>query len=312
MRFLPRPSVVALVAVLVLLPFALPNNYMMDIAIRAELIAIAVIGLNFLMGFAGQISVGHAAFIAVGAYGSGIATTRFGWPPIIALLAASAGSALFAWIIAVPILRLRGHSLTIATLGLGIIANLVLVNESSWTGGPDGMPVDPFEIAGFAVTKLLHWYVLAGALLVSAVVLSLNLFDSPAGRALRGLSVSEVAARAMGVDVPSFKVWAFVASAVFATVAGSLTAHYIGFVSPALAAFTQSVELATMVVLGGMGSTFGAVLGAVVLTILPQLLGGIRGYESLLYGLILMLTIIFLPRGLVPSIALRLKWRGHA
>lgn len=309
MKLLLRPSLISLVAVLALLPLVLPNNYAMDIAVRVSLAAIAVVGLNLLMGFAGQISIGHAAFVAIGAYGSGIITSRFGWSPLLALVAAAAGAALVAWLVAKPILRLKGHSLTMATLGLGVIVNMALINEVSWTGGPDGMPVGPFEVGGFALTKVLHWYVLSAALLVLAVLLSLNLFDSPAGRALRGLHGSEVAARVMGVDVGSFKVRAFVASAVFATVAGSLTAHYLGFVSPSLAAFTHSVELATMVVLGGMASTFGAVLGAALLTVLPQLLGGLHGYEMILFGLILMLTMMFLPKGLVPSLALKLQRR---
>ncbi|WP_028998314.1 branched-chain amino acid ABC transporter permease [Azohydromonas australica] len=308
-HLLPRPGLLALATVLLLLPLVLPNNYALDIAVRVALAAVAVIGLNLLMGFAGQISIGHAAFVAIGAYGSGLATQHLAWSPLLSVAVAALGAALVAWLIAKPILRLKGHPLTMATLGLGIIVNMVLINEVSWSGGPDGVPVPPLMVAGFVFAKVLHWYVLAAVLLLAAVVLSLNLFESPAGRALRGLNSSEVAARVAGVDVGSFKVRAFVASAVFASVSGSLTGHYLGFISPALSAFTHSVELATMVVLGGMGSTFGAVLGAALLTLLPQLLGGLQGYEMILFGLILMLTMMFLPKGLVPSLALRLQRR---
>jgi branched-chain amino acid transport system permease protein len=302
-----RPSLLVLALVLALLPLAMPNNYVADVAVRIALAAIAAIGLNLLMGFAGQISIGHAAFVAIGAYGSGIVTVRFGWPPLAAIGGAAIGAAVVAWLIAKPILRLKGHSLTMATLGLGVIVNIVLINEVDWTGGPDGMPVPPLVVAGFAFVKVMHWYALAAVLLWLSVLLSLNLYESPAGRALRGLNGSEVAARVMGVDVARFKVRAFVASAVFAAVSGSLTAHYLGFISPSLAAFTHSVELATMVVLGGMASTFGAVLGAALLTALPQLLGGLHGYEMVFFGLVLMLTMMFLPKGLVPSIAQRLR-----
>ena len=304
-----RPSLVLTIAVLVLLPFVLPNNFTLDVAVRVALTAVAVIGLNLLMGFAGQVSIGHAAFVAIGAYGSGIIGARLAWPPLLAVVVAATGAGLLAWLIAKPMLRLKGHSLTMATLGLGVIVNIVLVNEVHWTGGPDGMPVAPFQVAGFTFAKLIHWYALSATLLVVAIVLSLNLFESPGGRALRGLNGSEVAARVVGVNVGSFKVRAFVASAVFATVSGSLTGHYLGFISPSMSAFTHSVELATMVVLGGMASTFGAVLGATVLTVLPQLLGGLHGYESILFGLILMLTMMFLPKGVVPSLALKLKRR---
>jgi len=309
MKFPVRPSLIVTALVLALLPLVMPNNYIVDVAVRIALAAVAAIGLNLLMGFAGQISIGHAAFVAIGAYGSGIVTARFGWPPVAAIAGAAVGAALIGWLIAKPILRLQGHSLTMATLGLGIIVNIVLVNEVAWTGGPDGMPVPPLQIGSFIFAKVLHWYALACVVLFGAIVLSLNLYASPAGRALRGLHGSEIAARMTGVDVARFKVRVFVASAVFAAVSGSLSAHYFGFISPSLAAFAHSVELATMVVLGGMASTFGAVLGAALLTALPQLLGGLHGYEMVFFGLVLMLTMIFLPKGLVPSIALKLTRR---
>jgi branched-chain amino acid transport system permease protein len=307
MKAMLRPSLLATAAVLILLPLLLPNSYTMDVAIRIALSAMAAIGLNLLMGFAGQISIGHAAFVAVGAYGSGIACTRFNWPPLLSVLVAASVAAAVAWIVAKPILRLRGHSLTMATLGLGVIVNIVLINEVNWTGGPDGMPVPPLHVADFSLVKVSHWYAVAAVMLWLAILSSLNLYDSPAGRALRGLSGSEVAARVMGVDVAAFKVRVFVLSAVFAAVSGSLTAHYLGFISPSMASFSRSVELATMVVLGGMASTFGSVLGAALLTLLPQLLGGIHGYEMVLFGLILMLTMMFLPKGLVPSFAHKLR-----
>ncbi|MEF7614499.1 branched-chain amino acid ABC transporter permease [Aquincola sp. MAHUQ-54] len=310
MKALFRPSLLVTAAVLALLPLVLGNNYLMDVAIRVALAAVAAIGLNLLMGFAGQISIGHAAFIALGAYGSGIAASRFEWPALMSMAVAAAGAGFVAWLIGKPILRLKGHSLTMATLGLGVIVNIVLINEVGWTGGPDGMPVPPLQIGSFVLMKVGHWYAVAAVVLWLAILCSLNLYDSPAGRALRGLNGSEVAARVMGVDVPAFKVRVFVLSAVFAAVSGSLTAHYLAFVSPSLASFTHSVELATMVVLGGMASTFGAVLGAALLTLLPQLLGGLQGYEMVLFGLILMLTMMFLPKGLVPSIAQKLRRRG--
>lgn len=311
MKALFRPSLLVLALVLALLPLVMPNNYVIDVAVRIALAAIAAIGLNLLMGFAGQISIGHAAFVAIGAYTSGIVSVRFGWPPLLAIGGAAFGAAAVAWLIAKPILRLKGHSLTMVTLGLGVIVNIVLINEVDWTGGPDGMTVTPLQIGAFTFAKVLHWYALAAVLLWISVLLSLNLYESPAGRAMRGLNGSEVAARAMGVDVGRFKVRAFVASAIFAAISGSLTAHYLGFISPSIAAFTHSVELATMVVLGGMASTFGAVLGAALLTVLPQLLGGLHGYEMILFGLVLMLTMIFLPKGLVPSIALKLRKKGR-
>lgn len=309
MKVFLRPSILATIAVLALLPLVIANDYVMDVAIRIGLAAIVAIGLNLLMGFAGQVSIGHAAFVALGAYGSAIFTSRFGLPALVALPLSAAVVGLLAWLIAKPILRLKGHSLTMATLGLGIIVNMVLVNEVGWTGGPDGMAVGPLELAQRPLDGALAWYGVVALLLVIAIALSLNLFASPAGRALRALHGSETAAAVMGVDVAGFKARVFVLSAVFASVAGSLTAHYSGFITPGLAGFMPSVELTTMVVVGGMASTYGVVFGAFLLVSLPQLLGGFEGYEMVLFGLILMLTTIFMPRGIVPTIAAKLQRR---
>lgn len=307
MTLKPRPSLLVTAVILGVLPFILPNNYTLDIAIRIALASVAVIGLNFLMGFAGQISIGHAGFIAIGSYGSAIAAGNYGLPPIVSIGVAALGSAIMSWIVAKPILRLKGHSLTMATLGFGIIVNMVLVNEGAISGGPDGMAVLPLAVGRFTFAKLGHWYALVATLLWVAIWFSLNLYESPAGRSLRGLHGSEVAARVVGVDVSAFKVRAFVISAVFASLSGSLLGHYLGFISPTFSSFTHSVELATMVVLGGMASTYGAVLGAALLTLLPQLFGGLHGFESILFGLVLMLTMIYLPRGIVPTLALKLR-----
>jgi branched-chain amino acid transport system permease protein len=142
-----------------------------------------------------------------------------------------------------------------------------------------------------------------GALLIGTVWLAFNLIDSPLGRALRAIHGSEVAAEAMGVDIARAKVLIFVVSAVLAAIAGSLTAHYGGFITPGKVGFLHSIELVTMVVLGGMASTWGAVVGAAILTALPQLLTVFKDYESLVFGVVLMTTMVFMPRGLVPTLA---------
>jgi branched-chain amino acid transport system permease protein len=297
-------GMLALVASIALLPLALTNNYFYEVAILVGLNAIVCVGLNLLIGYAGQISLGHAGFFGLGAYGSAILTGRFGWPPLAALPVATLAVALLAYLIGRPILRLRGHYLAMATLGMGVIVSIVVATEDRWTGGPDGMPVPPLAIFGATLTGEGPWYWLVGALLAAAVWLSLNLIDSPAGRALRALSGSEIAAEVSGIDSARQKVQVFVISAVFAAIAGALTAHYSGFITPSKATFFHSIELVTMVVLGGMASTFGAVLGAVVLTTLPQLLTAFKEYEMVALGAIMMGTMIFMPKGLVPSLAL--------
>ncbi len=298
-----------LAAIIALLPLVLPNNYYYDVAIRIGMNAILVVGLNLLIGYAGQISLGHAGFYGLGAYASAVLTTRFGWPPLVAMLSGMAAVGVIAFIVARPILRLRGHYLAMATLGLGIIIYMVLANESAWTGGNDGMNVQPFTLLGLTLASERIWYWVTGAVLLGAIVLANNIVDSPVGRALRAVHGSEIAAQVAGIDTARYKVRIFVVSAVFASAVGSMMAHYIGFITPQVSSFFHSIELVTMVVVGGMASTYGAVLGAAILTMLPQLLTKFEGYEMIVFGLILMLTVIFLPRGLLPTLAAAARLR---
>ncbi|HET8597525.1 MAG TPA: branched-chain amino acid ABC transporter permease [Castellaniella sp.] len=288
-------------------PFLAPNSYYLDIVIRMCINAVIVLSLNLLVGYAGQISLGHAGFVGLGAYASAVLPSHFGWHPLLALAAGAAGTGLLALLVARPILRLKGHYLAMATLGLGIIINIVIRNEAAWTGGPDGMPVPSMDLFGYELMRDTQWYWVVAAILLLSVWGALNLIDSPFGRALRGLHGSEIAAQVVGVDVPRYKTAVFVLSAVAASIMGSVLAHYVGFVTPEIANFFHSIELVTMVVVGGMASVFGSVLGAVLLTALPQLLATFEGWEVVVFGAILMLCMIFLPRGLVPTLAARLR-----
>ena len=295
-------GLVALAAIVAALPWALPNDFYFNVVILAGINAIVCVGLNLLIGYAGQISLGHAGFFALGAYSSALLTTR-GWPSWAALVAGLVIVGLLSFAIARPILRLKGHYLAMATLGMGIIISIVLVQETRLTGGPDGMSVPPVHVLGAELYSEHAWYWIVGAALLVAVWLALNLVDSPAGRALRALHGSEVAAATMGIDTARYATSAFVFSALFAAAAGSLFAHYSGFLTPGEAGFMRSIQFVTMVVFGGMASTFGAVAGAAVVTVLPQLLTMFHDYEQVMLGLILMGTMVFMPRGLVPSLA---------
>jgi branched-chain amino acid transport system permease protein len=292
-----------LALMLAALPWTLPNNFYFNVAILAGLNAIVCVGLNLLIGYAGQISLGHAGFFGLGAYSSAILTVTYGWPAWAGLLAGLAIVGLLAFLLARPILRLRGHYLAMATLGMGIIISIVLVQETRLTGGPDGMQLPPVQIAGFELYSERVWYWIVAAALLLAVWLALNLVDSPAGRALRALHGSEVAAASLGIDTARFATIAFVVSALFAAAAGSLFAHYSGFLTPGEAGFLRSIEFVTMVVFGGMASIFGAVAGAAILTVLPQLLTLFHDYEHVMLGLILMGTMVLMPKGLVPTLA---------
>jgi branched-chain amino acid transport system permease protein len=298
-----RGGLLALALVIAILPLLLQNNFQYDVAIRIGFNAIVVVGLNLLIGYTGQISLGHAGFLGLGAYFSAVTVSTHGWPPLVALVVAAVVVGVLAFTVARPILRLKGHYLAMATLGLGVIISIVLNQEAEITGGPDGMIVASFSVFGFEFVKAWHWYWLVGVLLLLATWLSLNIIESPVGRALRAIHGSEVAAEVVGVDTTRFKTLVFVVSAVFASVVGSLSAHYVLFLSPQQAGFFHSIELVIMVVLGGMASTFGGIVGAAILTALPQFLTFLEDYEHMIFGLIMMLVMIFLPKGIVPSVA---------
>ncbi|RUQ37688.1 MAG: branched-chain amino acid ABC transporter permease [Candidatus Competibacteraceae bacterium] len=296
-------------ALVVLLPLLFPNDYfVIVVGASAGLHAILAVGLNLLVGYAGQISLGHAAFFGMGAYASAILTTRFGWPGLLALLAGLLVAGLLAWLLARPILRLRGHYLAMATLGFGVIVHVILVQATDWTGGPDGLSgIPPLNLFGWTVEGDLQWYGVIAAAMLLAIWLSLNLVDSQIGRALRAVHGSEFAAQMMGIDTARAKTQVFVVSALFAAFAGSLFAHQQAFVSPDSFNLAVSVELVTMVVLGGIASTFGAACGAIALTLLRQGLVVFEDYEMLIHGALLMAVMIFLPQGLFVGLGQALR-----
>lgn len=306
-----RGGLVVLAVVVAALPLVLPNPFYYDVAILVGINAIVCIGLNLLVGYAGQISLGHAGFFGLGAYFSAILSEAYGWPPLAAMAAGAVCVGVIAFAIARPIMKLRGHYLAMGTLGMGIIISIVLTQEVELTGGPDGMSVPSLTVLGWEAEGEVAWYWIVGVLLVITAWLALNIVDSPVGRALRAVHGSSVAASVAGIDVAHYKAQVFVVSAVFASIAGSLYAHYAGFVSPDEAGFFHSIELITMVVLGGMASTYGAIVGAAILTTLPQLLTVFHDYEMLVFGAVMMGIMIFLPKGLVPSLAGLIAGRGR-
>jgi branched-chain amino acid transport system permease protein len=300
----------ALAALILVLGFVLPSSYYYRVATLVMISSLAVIGLNLLLGYAGQVSLGHAGFVGIGAYAVAVLPTHLGLPTLAALLAGAVFSGLLALAIGRPILRLKGHFLAVATLGFGVLIAMVLTNEVRWTGGPDGMSVQRLEILGERIRTPQQWYWIAGGTLLLGLAIAQNLLDSPTGRALRALHDSEIAARVAGVDVARMKSTVFAVSAVYASVAGSYLALFNGHITPDAAGFLRSVEFVTMVVLGGMGSLVGSIVGAAVLEILPQVLTLFHEYEHLMLGVFIILIMIFLRDGIAPTILRRLGGRG--
>ena len=281
------------------LPLVLPNEYYLSICILACLNGIIVVGLNLLMGYAGQISLGHAAFYGLGAYATAVCTTRFGLPIPVGMAAGIALATVVAWIVAAPTLKLKGHYLAMATLGFGIIVSIVFNEAVEVTGGPSGyVGIPRLALFGHVFDSDRSYYQVMAVVLALVVLGSLNLMKSRTGRALRALHVSEKAAGSLGIDIAAQKRFVFVLSAALAGLAGVLYAHYLGFVAPASFGFSASVQLVVMVVLGGMASVWGSVAGAFFLTALPEFLREFEDIDILVYGAILVATIMFLPDGL--------------
>lgn len=292
-----------LALIALLLPLVFPSAYYFRIAALVYIFAIAAIGLNLLMGFAGQVSLGHAGFMGIGAYAVAVGPTKLGLSPFISFILGAALSALIAFIVGRPILRLKGHYLAVATLGFGVLLAIVFGNEAQWTGGPDGINVPRLVLWTWPLRGAETWYWFLAANFLIGAALAFNLIDSPTGRALRAIHDSEVAARVLGVEVARQKLAIFVISAVYASVAGSYLALLNGFITPEVSGFLRSIELVAMVVLGGMGSVVGSLVGAAVLVILPQALTLFHDYEHAVLGLVVMAVMIFLRRGIVPSLA---------
>ena len=288
-------------ALLVLLaPLGVKGGYLLNVLVFVGINTLLAVGLNLLLGFAGQISLGQAAFYGLGAYLSGVLTTTHGWNPWLALVAAALVVGCLAFAIGFPILKLKGHYLAMATLGFGIIVFIVFNEYVDVTGGPSGFAGIPYlAAAGITFDSDLKSYYLIWSVVLAVVLLAINLVHSRIGRALRAIHDSEVAARVLGVNARLLKVQIFTCSAVISCVAGSLYAHTVTFISPASFGFHFSVELLTMVVIGGLGSIYGSCLGAALLTLLPELLRTFQDYDIVVYGFLLIAMTMFLPGGLV-------------
>ncbi len=295
-----RTALVFLILLMAIGPWVIgTHSYWINVFVFAGLHALIAIGLSLLMGYAGQISLGHGGFFGLGAYISGLLATLLHWNPWFSLLASLALTALAALLIGIPSLRLRGHYLAMATLAFGEIVVITFNAEVNLTGGPSGFGQIPrLSLGGLSLKDDLVFYYFVWSLVILVLAGSLNLIHSRVGRALRSIHGGETAANAMGINTASYKVQVFVLSAVLAALAGGLYAHYVTFVSPTICEIKFSVILVVMVAVGGMTSVWGALLGAIGLTILPEFLTVFEDMDILVYGMILMLIMIFAPGGL--------------
>lgn len=295
---------------LVLLLLAAPQfagQYVMSQLQFICIYSIVGLGLMLLVGFTGQISLGHAAFLAIGAYTEALLQAR-GVPFIVSLPTAALLAAGLGWILGLPALRLKGIYLAIATLAFNVIVEEVIARWEGLTGGNSGLHLKPIELLGIRLDDDASFYYLCLGLAMLSIFAVLNLLRSPTGRAFVAIRDSEISASCMGVNLATYKTLSFALSAALAGIAGALYAHKVAFISPEQFTLVQSIELVTIVILGGVGFVHGAVLGAAFVIVLPQLISLAKDYmpsnvagsglQAVVFGLVLIVFIIFEPLGL--------------
>ncbi|GAB3675759.1 branched-chain amino acid ABC transporter permease [Salinisphaera aquimarina] len=296
----------AVVALMIALPFIVgQSGYYLTVFVMASLYVISAISLNLLTGYGGQVSVGHAGFLVVGAYTAAVLSTKLGLPFVIALPASGVMTALISLVIGLPAVRLRGHFLAVATLGFGLSVPQIALNWGSVTGGYSGMAVSRPDLLS---SDLVFYYVV---ILFTVVItwMLYNIARSRMGRAFLAVRDSESAAAATGINVSFYKTIMFVVSAFFTGIAGGLYAYWTGFVSPNDFGISTSLLLLAMIVVGGLASITGAIIGAVVLTFIPHFTESYVGVTDLIIGAAVVLVILFRPAGIV-SLGELVRGRG--
>lgn len=270
--------------------------------------AIVGLGLMLLAGFTGQFSLGHAAFLGVGAYTQAV-LTGMGWPFMLSLACAAGLSAAVGIVVGLPALRVKGIYLGMATLSFGFIVEEVFARWESVTGGNAGKHLVPPEILGFKFESTESFYFLCLVIAVVCTLAILNLLRSPTGRAFVAIRDSEISAQSMGINLAHYKTLSFSLSAAFAGIGGALYAHKLQFISPDQFSILQSIDLLLMIVIGGLGSVHGAFLGAIFLISMPQVIslskdwlpdaiGQAPGLQGVVYGVVLVAFVLFEPMGL--------------
>ncbi len=294
----PLPILLALWAVMLVFPWVAPSGYLVGLGVMFFINLILISSLNLIMGYCGQISLCHSGFFGLGAYVSGVLSAKYGISALIGIPCAMALTALAALLVGLPALRLRGHYLAMATLGFNAILSVLFVELVDFTGGPNGLTgVEPIGIGGFALDGEVRFFYLAWALGLVVMWGILNLTRSRIGRAMNSLAGSEIGAASLGVDTQWLKTAIFVISATLASLAGTLYVHFTQFASPETFNFFASVLMVVMVAVGGWGKYWGPLFGALIFTVVPEMLQAFHDLELFSFGLGMIVVLIFFPSG---------------
>jgi len=298
-----------LILIVGLLPIVFNDKtFLILLMCTSAIYIIAVSGLDILFGYSGQISLGHAAFYAIGAYTSSILSTRLGITPWITVILGGILATIIAVLIAIPTVKLVHHFLALVTIGFGQIVSIFIGNAERLTNGHSGIMFIPnFKIGSFSINKMISYFYVVFFIMLLFLLIKQKIIKSRIGRAFMAIRENPIAANSSGINVQYYKVMAFAISAFYTGIAGAMYAHFINFISPETFGFSQSVLFFTMLLVGGKGNLFGPIVGAVILTVASQYLQGLSNYQGLVYGGILLLTVLFLPQGIVGSVFINPK-----
>lgn len=300
----PQKRALAVIALLALLIAPLVLNasggaQLLSSLIIAGITFLALLGLDVLMGYCGLVSLGSAAFMATGGYIAAICCVRFNLPPLAGVFAGLAVSLICASILSFVTVKLRGLYMALATLSFGLLIDTLTVGLRDWTGGASGLPRIPsFSVGGFTFADAVSNYYLVWGLVIAGLLVLNNAMRSDFGRALRAIHTDQIGALALGIDVPRYKLYAFLIAAGFASVAGSLLAFDFHFLSPSMVSTEQSFLLVTMLVIGGEGTLVGPVIGVILLTLLPTMFQFLDNYKTMVSGVLLVVALLYFPSGL--------------
>jgi branched-chain amino acid transport system permease protein len=298
---------------LLAIPIVAPNDYIVSLGVSFLINLILIASLNLLIGYCGQISLGHAGFFGLGAYAAGILSAKLGVNAWVGLPAACVASAAAAVVVGVPTLRLKGHYLAMATLGFNAILGVLFNQLVSWTGGPNGLlGVRPLALGTFALNTEARIFPLVWACAGLVMLALLNLIQSRVGRAVRAIATSEIAAESLGINAFRYKLIVFALTATMAGLAGSLYVESNLYASPESFDFSKSILLLAMVALGGWGRYAGAVVGALIYTIVPEVLLTFQDAQLLIFGAGMIAVLLFFPNGLIGvADGVRRLWRRY-
>jgi branched-chain amino acid transport system permease protein len=297
---------IAFLAVAIVLPLIVNNRYIVTVMTSCALFTVLCLALNLLNGYMGVFSLGHAAFYGIGAYTAAIMATKLGFNFLSTFIFAGIVAGIFGILLGLPSLRVKGKYLAIVTLGFCEIARIIELNWMGLTRGPMGIPNIPtFTLFGIKLSSPINKYYICLALLLITIYIVSAIIDSRTGRAVIAIKNDELAASAMGINVFKYRVLIFAISAALTGAAGAYYAHFMSFIDPKAFGFEQSIQVVGMIILGGMGSIQGSILGAIVLTTVPEILRGIGEYRLIIYGLVITVMVIVKPKGLFGEVNLK-------